>query len=152
MHDLVIRNFARFDAQRFTMFDDHRFDLSIWDRITFARQIVVPAFAHLLSVATHLAEQIGGLAVTEIWLFDIATLANRPADVVTGKVAHAERPHREPEFLDGFVDLLRRAALFQQKAALTTVLLDHAVADEAVAHAGHDRRFLDLFRDRHDSG
>ena len=63
-------------------------------------------------------------------LLDVAALADRPADVVAGQVAHAERAHREAELLDRLVHLLRRGALVQQEAGLAAVLLDHAVADD----------------------
>jgi hypothetical protein len=73
-----------------------------------------------------------------------AALADRPADVVAGQVAHAERAHGEAELLDRAVHLLRRGAFVQQEAGLAAVLLDHAVADEAVGDAGHHGRLLDL--------
>jgi hypothetical protein len=41
-------------------------------------------------------------------------------------------------------DLLGQRAFVQQEAGLAAVLLDHAVADEAVAHAGDHGRLLDL--------
>jgi hypothetical protein len=47
-----------------------------------------------------------------------AALANGPADVVAGQVAHAERAHGKAELLDGLVHLLRRGAFVQQEACL----------------------------------
>ena len=85
-------------------------------------------------------------------MFGVAALANRPADVVAGQVAHAKRAHGHAELFHGLIDLRGRATFVQQKAALTAVLLDHAVADEAVAHAGHHSRLADFFGHRHDCG
>ena len=52
------------------------------------------------------------------------------------------------ELLDGLVHLLRGAAFVEQEAGLAAVLLDHAVADEPVAHAGPRRSGLDLLGQR----
>ena len=45
-------------------------------------------------------------------------LADGPADVEAGEVAHAERPHREAELLERLVDLLRRRAFLEQQLGL----------------------------------
>src|SRR6202022_1786071 len=104
-----------------------------------ARPVVVPAAAGLLPEAAGLAQAIGNLRVTHVRVFPIAALADRPADVVAGQIAHAQRSHRETELLDRAVDLRGQRALFEHEKRLAEVLLDHSVADEAVAHARHDR-------------
>ena len=79
----------------------------------------------------------------------VVPLADVPADVVAREIRHAERAHREAELLDGLVDLLRRGALFQQQQCLLRILVDHAIADEAIADAGHHRGLADASRERH---
>jgi hypothetical protein len=56
------------------------------------------------------------------------------------------------ELLDCLVHLLRRGAFVQQEAGLAAVLLDHAVADETIAHARDHGRLLDLLAHGHDGG
>ena len=46
--------------------------------------------------------------------------------------------------------MLRRGAFVEQKHRLTQVLLDHAIADKAIAYAGHDCGLVDLLGDLHD--
>ena len=48
--------------------------------------------------------------------------------------------------------MLRRAAFVQQKAALAAILLNHAVADKAIANARHHRCFADFLGHAHDGG
>ena len=74
------------------------------------------------------------------------------ADVAARQVAHAERPHREAEGLDRGIHLLRARAFVDHGERLHEVLVDHAVADEAVAHAGYHGGLADLLRQRHGRG
>jgi hypothetical protein len=122
------------------------------DRVALAGHVVVPAGAGLLAETAFLAQQVGGLAVLHVGLFLVAALADGPADVVARQVAHAERAHGHAEFLHRLVHLRGRAAFVQQEAALAAVLLDHAVADEAVADAGDHGRLADLLGHGHHRG
>src|SRR6185503_2695506 len=97
-----------------------------------ARLVAIPARAGLLAEAAELAEAVGELRVDHVRALGVAALADRPADVVAGEVAHAEWAHREAEFLERLVHLLRRGAFLDQEERLAQVLLHHAVADEAV--------------------
>ncbi len=114
LHDLVIGNLAGRDALRSAVLLDHLDHHGARDRVALAGLVVVPACASLLAIAAHLAEQVSGLAVLHAGLFLVAALANRPADVVTGQIAHAELAHGKTEFLDRFVHLSRGAAFFDQ--------------------------------------
>ncbi len=152
LHDLLVGDLARLDAELLAVLGDHVLDQLGRDRVALAGLVVVPAGAGLLAEAAQLAQLVGAAAVLHVGPLGGAALADRPADVVAGQVAHAERAHGEAEPLDRLVHLLRRAALVQQEAGLAAVLLDHAVADEAVADAGDHRRLLDLLGDRHHGG
>jgi hypothetical protein len=140
LDDLVVADLARRDAEVGAVLLEHVGHDLARDRVALAGHVVVPAGAGLLAEAAHLAQQVGGLGVADLGLLDVAALPDVPADVVAGEVAHAERPHRHAELLHRLVDLLGRGALLQQEAGLARVLLDHAVADEAVGDAGDDRR------------
>jgi hypothetical protein len=61
-------------------------------------------------------------------------------------------PHRHAELRQRGVDLLRRRALVDQEQALLAVLLEHAVADEAVAHARDHRHLLQRLAELHGGG
>ena len=130
------------------MLDDHVIDHSRWVSLAVTCLVIVPAGAGFLTEAAEFTQQIRSLRIGDFRLVDIAPLADIPADVITRQVAHAERSHRKAEFLDCLVDLLRQAALLQQETSLTTVLLDHAVTDEAVTDTGDNTGFLDLLRQR----
>ena len=114
--------------------------------------VVVPAGTGLLTETAHFTEQISRLAVHHVRAFQCAALANRPSNVVAGQITHAKRPHGEAKLFHRFVYLRRGATFVHQKAGLAAVLLDHAVANEAVAHARYNRCFLDFFTDRHHCG
>src|SRR6185369_10625462 len=114
-------------------------DFRIGNRLAATRFIQVPALAGLLPEAAALGDLVGDLRVLEVRTLDIAALADLPADVEAGHVAHRERPHREAPLLRRGVDLLRRAAFVDQEHRLLPVFLDHAVADEAVADTRDDR-------------
>src|SRR5262249_41571077 len=72
-----------------------------------------------------------------------AALADAPADVEPGQVPHGERPHREAEVGQHRVDLLGRRALQDELLGLVPTLVEHPVADEAVADADQHRDLAD---------
>src|SRR5258708_12238651 len=76
-------------------------------------------------------------------------LADVPAHVEPCKVADAKRPHGKSELLDRLVDLLRQRAFLEQEARFPEIAVQHAVADEAVAHARHHTDLLDRLRQLH---
>ena len=94
--------------------------------------IIVEARALLLAPAVDRAERVADI-------LDAVRVAV-PADVDAGEVGHLERAHRHSELDMDAVDLLRRRAFEQQLRRLDLARHQHAVADEAVAHARDDRR------------
>ena len=86
-------------------------------------------------------------AYVDVAAFGDAALADRPADVVAGQVAHAERPHGEAERSPSRgPPAAGRQPSSSRKPAWRRIAMQHAVADEAVAHAGDDGELLDLLR------
>ena len=75
-----------------------------------------------------------------------------PADVEAGEVAHRERPHREAEVVEHAVDVPRHRAFQHQLLRLALALRQHAVADEAGAHADQHRDLADLLGELHRGG
>mmetsp|Transcript_21061 Transcript_21061/g.81577 ORF Transcript_21061/g.81577 Transcript_21061/m.81577 type:complete len:639 (-) Transcript_21061:1062-2978(-) len=150
--DLLVADVARLGTDGLAVLLQQLVDDRRRDRIALAGLVVIPASAGLLAEAAQFAQAVGAGRVLHARLLDIAALANGPADVIAGQVAHSEGAHREAELLDGLVHLLRAATLVQQEAGLAAVLLDHAVADEAVADARDHGRLLDLLANRHDRG
>src|SRR2546430_13714752 len=58
-------------------------------------------------------------ATTEIYtlsLHDALPISNRPSDVESGEIRHAERAHRHPEILQRCIDLLRQRACEDRKS------------------------------------
>src|SRR5690606_23074194 len=86
---------ADFFAMRRNEFLDHR----IGYRLAIAGLVAIPAGPGLLAEAADLAELVGNRRVLVVGLFDIAPLADVPADVVAGEIGHPERAHRETELL-----------------------------------------------------
>ena len=72
-----------------------------------------------------------------------------PTDIIARQIAHAERAHGKAEFLDRLVDLLGTRTLIDHGHSLRHVLMDHAIADESIAHARDHRGLLDLLGKRH---
>src|SRR6267378_2408310 len=91
--------------------------------------VLVIARPRLLAEAPHLAEPVGHGRLLAL------ALADAPADVEAGEVAHRERPHREPEVVEHPVHLVRQGALKDELLGLVAALMEHAVADETVADA-----------------
>ena len=75
--------------------------------------------------------------------FHVAALTNRVADVQARQIPNGKRAHRHSKPNHRRVDLLRRSAFVHQEHRLAQILLEHAVADKTVTHAGHD---ADLFQ------
>src|SRR6185437_9733310 len=75
-----------------------------------------------------------------------------PADVETGEVAHREGAHRETEIIEHAVDVPRHRAFEHQLVRLALALRQHAVADEAGAHAHKHGDLADLAAQLHASG
>src|SRR5258707_138403 len=110
LDDFLIGDLARGDAQLLAVGLDHLVDQLGRDGIALARLVVVPARAGLLAEAAQLAQLVGRAAVLHVGALDGAALADGPADVVAGQIAHAERAHGEAELLDGLVHLGGRGA------------------------------------------
>ena len=132
----------------FYHFDHHR----AWNGIALTSLVVVPASTGFLTEAAHLAQKICRFAVLHARALYIAALANSPANVIACQITHAERTHGKTKFFNGFVDLRRCATFFNEEACLTAVLLNHAVANKAIADARNNGCFLDLLAQCHDSG
>src|ERR1019366_3631453 len=128
--------------------NDLRHELG-WIRAAVARFVIVPAGAGFLAETLQFANAIRNLRIHAFGMFEVQPLADGPADVVAGEVAHPKRTHRESKFLERPVDLLRQRARIEQQAHLTQIRIQHAVADESVADPGDDADFLDLLRDVH---
>ena len=131
---------------------DHGQHLGVRDSIALASQVVVPAGAGFLAKAAFLAQQISSLAVLHAGFFNGSALADGPADVIAGQVAHAERTHGKTEFLNRPVHLLGGTALIKQETALPTILFDHAVANKTIADTRHNRGFAYFFGQCHHRG
>src|SRR5262252_2286056 len=99
---------------------------------------------------SELAYAIGDPRIHDLRFLDVAALADVPAHVVAGEIAHAERSHRHAEALKRTIDLRRRSALLEEEQGLAQILLEHAIADEAVAHARDHCGLADLFGEPHD--
>src|SRR6185295_9166909 len=108
---------------------DDLLDDRIGDRGALALLVAEVAGARLLAEAPELTDAIGHRRR------DAAPFPDAPADVEAGEVAHGERAHREPEIRQHLVDLVRRRAFQNQLLGLQAALVQHAVADEAIADA-----------------
>ena len=107
-----------------------------------ARRVGVVALAGLLAEAAEFAQ-----AVVDLHLGHVLALAGQfagaPFQVDADHVVHAERAHGEAEALQGGVHLVRVGAFEEHAARLEHVGVEHAVADEAVAVAGHHADLAD---------
>src|SRR5712691_9818643 len=144
--DLVVRDRSALHFGLPGDFLDDALDLGIGLRRAIAAFVLVEPAARLLTEASHLAEAVGDGRTLA------AALADAPADVETGEVAHGERAHGQAEVGEHLVHLLRRRALQQQALGLLGALVEHAVADEAVADADQHRHLADLSPDGHGRG
>src|SRR4030095_7971283 len=103
--------------------------------------------AGLLTEAALLAQSIGDPRIADLRLLDVAALPGTPAHAIARAIAHPERSPRHAEFLQRAVDLVRGSALVDQEHRLPQILLEHPIADEAVADARHHRRLAEALRE-----
>ena len=68
-------------------------------------------------------------------------LPHAPIGIDAGEVGHCKRPHRKAEAHPGGIDLFGQGAFQQQALCLYMALGEHAIADETIADADHDRHF-----------
>src|SRR5512135_1263371 len=152
LDDLLVGNLAGFDLDLVSILRDYFVHFWIWNRLPVARLVAVPALARLLPVAPLLADAVADPRIDEVGTLGVTALPDFPADVEARHVAHGERSHRQAPVLRRAIDLLRARALVEQEQALLAVFLDHAVADEAVAHPGDHRHLLQLLAELHGGG
>ena len=105
LDNLFVADLAGGAADARPIIHNHLLDQCRWDCVAFTRLVVIPAGACFLTKTAHFAEPVRGQAVAHIGPFNRAALADRPADVVTCEVAHAERTHRKAKLLNRLVDL-----------------------------------------------
>src|SRR5690606_11399570 len=135
LDDFLIGDFALLDPRLLAEFLDDLGDARAFRRLAL---VVIVGRARLLLLPP---AALGGERVADA--FDAVRVAV-PADVDAREVAHLERPHRHAEFDMDLVDLRRGRAFEQQLHRLHLARLQHAVADEAVAHARDHRDLADL--------
>src|SRR4051794_1236212 len=135
LYDLFVRNFSFGNFYFRPVSVEELVDLRVRDRLAVAGFVFIEAFAGFLAEAALLADAVGDFRVDEVGALLIAALPDLPADVVACHVVHGEWTHRHAELGHRAVDLLRGGAFVEEKQALLAVLLQHAVADETVAHA-----------------
>ena len=113
--------------------------------------VVIPARAGLLAVAAHFAQLVRHQRHAHAGFFEMLEfLADPPADVEPGQVAHGQRSHGHAEI----VERLRRPASTDapsstRNCASRPIAVDHAVADEAAAISGQHADFVQLLGERH---
>src|SRR6185369_9434884 len=135
--DFLVAHLARRDAVGGAVLGNQLLGHRVGYRVALAHFVAVPAGARLLAEAAGLAQLVGDDGLRRHARFGGLALARGPADVQAGEVAHAKRPHGHAELLQRAVDLLRQRAGVDQALRRGAVAREHAVADEAVAHAGH---------------
>src|SRR5213594_4030584 len=134
LEDLLVRDRAALDRLLPGDLEDDLLDVGIGDRRAVAALVAVIAGAGLLAEAPELAEAVGDQGALA------PPLADPPAHVEAGEIAHRERPHRESEIVEHLVHLLRERALEDEPLRLLAALVEHAVADEAIADADQQDR------------
>src|SRR6185503_11797225 len=154
LEDLLVRDGAAGDAELLRGLLDDLLDLRVGDRRAVGQVVLVVAGPGLLAEPAELADRVGDVAsIAHVALFLLLlALADAPADVVAGKVAHRERAHREAVVVDHLVDLLREGAFLHHVGRLHAALAQHAVADEALADADQHRDLADPLAEGHDGG
>src|SRR5262249_47490464 len=141
LENLLVGDGAARDAELGRDLDDDLLDLGVGSSGTLSAVRVVTSTG-LLAEAAHLAEAVGDSR-------RLATaLADAPADVEPGEGAHREWPHREAEGVGDVVDLVRQRALEEEPLGLLAALVEHAIADEAVAHTYEDGHLADALAHR----
>ena len=150
--NLVGRESARRDAlARPFVFDDRRGDGV--DGLLPVRVVGVPAPTGLAAKAAGVVQPVsdGDIALAR-GTRRVATAPHRVRDVEAGQVGHGKGAHGEAVGLEGPVHGLRRRAVFHQILGMAAIHGKDAVADESVAHAGHDRLLLERHRQRQRCG
>src|SRR5262249_39296330 len=142
LEDLLVGDGAARDAELGRDLDDDLLDLGVGSSGTLSAVRVVTSTG-LLAEAAHLAEAVAAHRR------HATALADAPADVEPGEVAHREWPHREAEVVQDLVDLVRQRALEEEPLGLLAALVEHAIADEAVAHTHEDGHLADALAHRH---
>src|SRR5262245_8196317 len=147
--DLFFGNLAAIDALLGRDLFDQRVNFLVGNPVA-VLVVFVPARASLLAVTPHLAQTVRDFRITYAGLLQMRVFfANAPADVESGQIADGKRPHSHSEFVKRAVDVLRRRALFDQELRLAAVLMQHPVADEAVAIAHDHADLFQSLRQRH---
>ena len=82
----------------------------------------------------------------------LVLLANPPADVQAGQIAHGQRPHRHAVVVQHGVDLFDLGPFLQQELGLALIVVEHAIADKPAAVAHQNADLVQLFRQRHRRG
>src|SRR5262249_21407007 len=135
LQDLLVRDEAARDTELGRDLDNDLLDVGVGNGGTVSAVLVV-ARACLLAKAAHLAEAVGDSRLLA------TSLADAPAHIEPGKVTHGKRPHREAEVVEHLVDLVWQRPREQESLRLLATLVQHAVADEAVADADEYRHLL----------
>ncbi|MNF78566.1 hypothetical protein D3C84_607540 [compost metagenome] len=103
--------------------------------LALAAFVDVHAAAGLLAVTAEGVQLVGQAVVAGVAGQHLAQRgADQVADVDADQVVHAQHAHVQAEVGEYAVDLRRGGAFQQQAVRLAGVGLEHAVADEAVAH------------------
>src|SRR5689334_24059131 len=90
LDDLVVGDLARLDPIGFPVVGDELVDLRVRDGFAVAGFVQVPALPGLLPEAAELGHLVADLRVDEVGALLVAALADFPADVEPGHVAHLE--------------------------------------------------------------
>src|SRR5204863_4860567 len=152
LHDFLGGNVAPDDGHLARRGDDQLLHHGIRDGVAPPRLVPVPAGGGLLPDAPHLAEPVGYHLPPRARVLCVAALADEPAHVAACEVRHAERAHGHAELLHDPVDLLGQRSLLDEQQRLLDVAREHAVADEAVAHAGDDTGLSQFLRQAEHGG
>ena len=148
--DFIVGYVATLDAKRRRLALDDLQYRRVAGVFACLRIVLIETGAGLLAQPAHLGEHVGDTVRARIAALRFGQrLAGFVTDVDTGKIGDAYRPHRHAPCLHRRIDLFRRRALDQAELRFAKVRLQHAVADEAVADAGHDRHLANSLRERH---
>src|SRR3954466_2926776 len=153
LKNLLIGDWTSFDTGLLGCFDDQFLDNRIGNRIAVAGLVPKPARTSLLPETAQFANLIGYFGIAQMpGPSGRLTLADVPAHIEPCQITDTERAHGKAKILNDFVHLLWRSAFFEQKPSLAEIAVQHAVADEAVAHASDDADLFDGLRQLHGAG
>src|SRR6185503_298786 len=144
--DLVVADLAAGDPHLARHLDDDLLHVRVGDRGAVALLVAEVARAGLLAETAELADAIGDRRLHAL------ALADAPAHVQAGEVAHRERTHREAEIGEDLVPLVGQRALQDELLGLAPALVEHAIAHEAVADADQHRHLGDAAAHAHRGG